>query len=118
MMFRIDSIKHAARKEAWYGDGTAYNPFRKTTRSSSWAGRPLDLEAACDVDDGPPPLTAVSSDPGSPVRHYGVDGIVNNSGEGKPEEVEMTSAHRRPSALGSEETAVENLSSGDRKSVV
>jgi Ca2+:H+ antiporter len=32
-MPNIDSIKRAARKEAWYGD--SYNPFRKV-RSSTW----------------------------------------------------------------------------------
>jgi Ca2+:H+ antiporter len=44
-MSNIDSIKRAARKEAWYGD--SYNPFRKV-RSSTW-GTQRDEEQA----DGP-----------------------------------------------------------------
>ncbi|KAI9644344.1 hypothetical protein NHQ30_007701 [Ciborinia camelliae] len=31
----MDSTKRAARKEAWHGPGTAWNPFSKTTRRSS-----------------------------------------------------------------------------------
>ena len=34
-MPNADSIKHAARREAWYGD--SYNPFRKVGRSSTWS---------------------------------------------------------------------------------
>jgi Ca2+:H+ antiporter len=34
-MSNIDSIKRAARKEAWYGE--SYNPFRKVKRSSTWS---------------------------------------------------------------------------------
>jgi len=34
-MSNIDSIKRAARKEAWYGP--SYNPFRKVGRSNTWS---------------------------------------------------------------------------------
>lgn len=42
-MPNIDSIKRAARKEAWYGD--SYNPFRKV-RSSTWNTPRVDEEQA------------------------------------------------------------------------
>ena len=65
IMWRTDTIKRAARKEAWYGDGTAkYNPFRKTTRSSSWAqpSKQRDPEQGDRVEDQPP-LTNVQTAP-------------------------------------------------------
>jgi len=57
-MAGIDTIKRAARKEAWYGD--PYNPFRKMTRSSTWAQPPSptgtgrDVEAAIGAEDASP----------------------------------------------------------------
>jgi Ca2+:H+ antiporter len=41
-MLFLDSIKRAARQEAWYGDSN--NPFRKTTRRSTFPAQPLDEE--------------------------------------------------------------------------
>jgi Ca2+:H+ antiporter len=54
-MPNIDSIKRAARKEAWYGD--SYNPFRKV-RSSTW-GTQRDEEQA----DGRNNLSQVQTEP-------------------------------------------------------
>ncbi|TVY56749.1 Vacuolar calcium ion transporter, partial [Lachnellula cervina] len=47
-MFRLDSIKRQARKEAWYGD--SMNPFRKTGRSSTWHDH-NDIESAHGAED-------------------------------------------------------------------
>ncbi|KAH6676645.1 Sodium/calcium exchanger protein-domain-containing protein [Halenospora varia] len=44
-MFKIDSIRREARKEAWYGEGTGYNPWRKMGRSSTTPVVSRDLEA-------------------------------------------------------------------------
>ncbi|TAQ90115.1 hypothetical protein B7494_g1579 [Chlorociboria aeruginascens] len=66
-MFRTDTIKRAARKEAWYGD--SYNPFRKTIRSSTWAqpavptGEGRDVEAARGTDDDGSRLATVNTEP-------------------------------------------------------
>jgi Ca2+:H+ antiporter len=61
----IDTIKRAARKEAWYGD--SYNPFRKTMRSNTFGGQSSkDLEAGRGVDDGSQ-LSEVRTEP----LHYG-----------------------------------------------
>ncbi|KAH8678936.1 Sodium/calcium exchanger protein-domain-containing protein [Tricladium varicosporioides] len=44
-MLKIDSIRREARKEAWYGEGTGYNPWRKMGRSSTTPVASRDLEA-------------------------------------------------------------------------
>jgi Ca2+:H+ antiporter len=66
----LDSIKRAARKEAWYGD--SYNPFRKVN-SNNWAAHG-DEEQGDSVREAP--LSMVHSEPipespreSDPVEH-------------------------------------------------
>lgn len=88
----IDSIKRAARKEAWYGD--SYNPFRKTTRSSSWAqpskpkGVNRDLEGADGVEDQP--LSTVRTEPSPEPSNHFEEGVRNEPYQAQ--DVEMTKA--------------------------
>jgi Ca2+:H+ antiporter len=115
-MWRADSIKRAARKEAWYGDGTAkYNPFRKTTRSSSWAQpskSDRDIERGDGVEDQAP-LAVVHTEPlpESPRfdNHEHANGREHGhsygiSEDAKPEDVEMTKADGRSSEPTSDTT--------------
>jgi Ca2+:H+ antiporter len=73
-MSSIDSIKRAARKEAWYSD--SWNPFRKNMRrSSTWTTssepiREKDIEAGRgdrggirEEDEGTSPLTGIQTEP-------------------------------------------------------
>jgi len=94
MFLRADSIKRAARKEAWYGDGTGLNPFRKTTRrANSWThpskptGVNRDVEAA--AEDETFALSNVQTEPIPESPKYGEHEIRRGS---KPEELEMTTA--------------------------
>jgi len=72
---RTDSIKRAARKEAWYGE--SWNPFRKTTRSPT--GLSNDLESQR--------LATSSTSAAEPGRGSSQDGInedsKNGNGNGK-----------------------------------
>jgi len=52
MFYNVDAIKRKARKEAWYGSGNEYNPFRKTTRSSTWSNPQKPQGAARDIEAG------------------------------------------------------------------
>lgn len=93
-MVKIDSIKRAARKEAWYGD--SYNPFRKTTRSSSWTqpSKPKGLDR--DVENGnvaedQSPLSAVQTEPLPESPHFDShDHAIRQ--DAKTDETEMTAA--------------------------
>jgi Ca2+:H+ antiporter len=85
----IDSIKRSAHREAWYSD--SLNPFRKTTRSSSWAHPPGSNGANRDLEEGDrvedqSPLSAVQTEPlpEFPSRF--------EHDSPKPEEAEMTKA--------------------------
>ncbi|TVY73261.1 Vacuolar calcium ion transporter [Lachnellula suecica] len=65
-MWRSDTIKREARKEAWYGDNNM-NPFRKTVRRSTTypsGTRPDDVESALSADADSPTLSNVQTDPG------------------------------------------------------
>ena len=96
----IDSIKRAARKEAWYSD--SYNPFRKV-RSNTWnPPRPRDEE-----NDGVRDqyhLSNVQTEPiaESPYRgDFGDEANAIRRGS-KPEEAEMTKAPGAPEGRSSE----------------
>jgi Ca2+:H+ antiporter len=109
MFYRVDAIKRKARKEAWYGDGSTYNPFRKTTRSSTWSNpqRPQDVEGGESLEREAPLAHARSEPiPESPRSAHIHD-------ESKPEEFEMTRAgsisNGRTSHPNSDKTAVERL---------
>ena len=112
-MAGLDSIKRAARKEAWYSD--SYNPFRKNmTRSRSWgpSRAPEDIERG--VNGGT--LEATSTAPAHRrSSQYETDNIRRGS---KENEHEMTSAGNgtgsgagKEREADSEETAVERSNS-------
>ncbi|KAG9245256.1 Sodium/calcium exchanger protein-domain-containing protein [Calycina marina] len=50
--FNMHAIKRQARKEAWYGEGSALNPFHKTTRSSTWSVSQKPRDATKDIEAG------------------------------------------------------------------
>jgi len=109
-MWRADSIKREARREAWYGDSS--NPFRKVgVRSNTWntpARKQEDLESG--KDDR---LGHVKSEPfGS---SSGMNGGDSNSLRRPSKEVEMTTAHgpgrsSDPDSTTTAETLVEKQS--------
>jgi Ca2+:H+ antiporter len=125
-MSSIDSIKRAARKEAWYSD--SWNPFRKNMRrSSTWTTssepiREKDIEAGRgdrggirEEDEGTSPLTGIQTEP---VFHS--PGFSSSSDNGarrgsKENEASMTGAStingKATREAESEETAVERRSS-------
>jgi Ca2+:H+ antiporter len=116
-MTNIDSIKRAARKEAWYGD--SYNPFRKNmVRSHTSPLHQGDLEAQVSqpsragVEENNP-LSAIATDP---IPQSPVFGSIDNSARpaSKENEYQMTSAttsgQGKQREGDSEETAVEKES--------
>jgi Ca2+:H+ antiporter len=116
----IDQIKRQARKEAWYGD--SYNPFRKTTRSHTWAAHPpvvTDPELGLGRgNDGSSPLSTVATEPipESP-RGTNHDASYDIRRGSKNEDYEMTKAggsSSRPSDPDSEVTVVERPSNRPR----
>ncbi|RDW80388.1 putative Ca2+-transport (H+ exchange) protein [Coleophoma crateriformis] len=97
-MFRVDSIKRAARKEAWYSD--SYNPFRKTTKSNTWGpSRQPDIEEG----DGIQSLEPVRPYQTSPESPTGL-GAINDDGirTTKAEESQMTKANGAGESRSSE----------------
>ena len=83
-MYRIDSIKREARKEAWYGD--SMNPFRKTVRSSTWHDH-NDLESANGAEDD----TSLSNVQTEPIGHSsGLNGGDDVRRPSKTDEFQMT----------------------------
>ncbi|TVY33572.1 Vacuolar calcium ion transporter [Lachnellula subtilissima] len=89
-MYRIDSIKRQARKEAWYGD--SMNPFRKTGRSSTWHN-PNDIESANGAED----QISLSNVQTEPIGHSsGLNGGDDVGASSKNEELKMTT----PSGAG------------------
>jgi Ca2+:H+ antiporter len=123
-MASIDSIKRAARKEAWYSD--SWNPFRKNMRrSSTWTTssepiREKDIEAGRggrggirEEDEGTLPLAGVQTEPTfhSPAFSSSSDGVRRGS---KENEASMTGAStingKQTREAESEETAVERQS--------
>jgi Ca2+:H+ antiporter len=114
-MANIDSIKRAARKEAWYGD--SYNPFRKNMVRSNTA--PLhhgDLEAQTSQTsragvEEESPLSAIATDP---IPHSPVFSSIDNTARraSKENEYQMTTAttsgQGKQREGDSEETAVES----------
>lgn len=96
-MYNIDTIKRAARKEAWYGD--SYNPFRKV-RSSTWTAS-RDEEHA----DPQNALSQVQTEPlpESPHRDFAHDSDA-------PLNTEPTMTTARPSEPGSGTTSAEKES--------
>ena len=115
-MANIDSIKRAARKEAWYSD--SYNPFRKNmVRSNTSPLRSSDLEAQrsrAGVEEESP-LSAIVTDP---IPHSPAFASIDNPARrtSKENEYKMTSASPNTTGPGkqreadSEETAVERQS--------
>jgi Ca2+:H+ antiporter len=108
-MWRADSIKREARKEAWYGDSS--NPFRKVgmTRSNTWN----NTRKQDDPELGREELRHMQSEPmGSSSGMNGDDGVRRPS---KISEVEMTKAHgpgrsSDPESATTGETLVEKQS--------
>src|SRR4051812_17385599 len=95
-MANIDSIKRAARKEAWYGD--SYSRVLKTTRSSTWGhrsnpkGANRDVEAADNVEYSSP-LSNVQTEPIPESPHYGEGEHRHGMGRDfSPSDTEMTKA--------------------------
>ncbi|TVY88604.1 Vacuolar calcium ion transporter [Lachnellula willkommii] len=83
-MYRLDSIKRQARKEAWYGD--SMNPFRKTGRSSTWHGH-NDIESAHGAEDE----TSLSNVQTEPIgRSSGLNGEDHVRRSSKTDEFSMT----------------------------
>ena len=114
-MSGLDAIKRQARKEAWYAD--SYNPFRKVTRSSTWASPPSptgldrDAEAGRGGLDEEPPLSAVATEPIRHSQQFGSDDRIRR--KSKDQEYEMTKAegnNGRSSAPESGSTMVETQS--------
>ncbi|RDW69266.1 putative Ca2+-transport (H+ exchange) protein [Coleophoma cylindrospora] len=98
-MFRVDSIKRAARKEAWYSD--SYNPFRKTTKSNTWGpSRQGDIESGGDGIQSLEPVRPYQTSPESP---NGL-GAINDDGIQtiKAEENHMTKANGAGESRSSE----------------
>jgi hypothetical protein len=87
MAFNLHSIKRAARQEAWYGESA--NPFRKTTRRSTFPARPLDEASWSDTH----------------VPHY--------DDTGRDEPPSMSPA--RPGGIEAEEAATVSSPSGERE---
>ncbi|KAM3081657.1 hypothetical protein ACMFMG_005109 [Clarireedia jacksonii] len=98
-MLFLDSIKRAARKEAWYGDSK--NPFRKTTRrSSTFPVQPLDEESRVGMTQAV--LRPVSTEPGPRGGSS-----YSETREFRPRaEEEKLNAEARPSNPGTDETVV------------
>lgn len=114
-MSGLDTVKRAARKEAWYGD--SYNPFRKNMqRTRTWSGNGAnDIEANADGADGRP-LSVSQTEPNYPPRSPD-EGDAIGRPSSKENEMHMTSARTTTNSRGekvreadSEETAVERQS--------
>jgi Ca2+:H+ antiporter len=124
-MANIDSIKRAARKEAWYSD--SYNPFRKNMkRSSTWTSsggnREKDLEAGQlgtggireEAEGGTSPLSGVQTEPiySSPQFSSGSDGGARRGSKENEHSMSGASPNGKPTRepTESEDTAVERQS--------
>jgi Ca2+:H+ antiporter len=125
-MASIDTIKRAARKEAWYSD--SWNPFRKNMRrSNTWtqsssANREKDIEAGgdgrngnMDEEGGTSPLSGTRTEPTFPSRGFSSTSDNGPRRASKENEHSMTGASTidgNPAREAeSEETAVETRSS-------
>jgi len=124
---RIDTIKRAARKEAWYSD--SWNPFRKNMgprRASTWTtasepNREKDIERGGrdgvldEGDENPSPLSGVQTEPTFHSQGFS-SGSLNLNGArrgSKENEHSMSGAGtngKQTQEAGSEETAVERRS--------
>jgi Ca2+:H+ antiporter len=124
-MPNLDSIKRAARKEAWYSD--SWNPFRKNMgprRASTWttASEPIrekDIERGGrdgvleEGDEGGSPLSGVQTEPVFPSSRFGSGSDNGARRASKENEQSMSGAGQngKPSREAeSEETAVERQS--------
>ncbi|PQE09171.1 putative Ca2+-transport (H+ Ca2+ exchange) protein [Rutstroemia sp. NJR-2017a BBW] len=103
-MLFLDSIKRAARQEAWYGDSN--NPFRKTTRRSTFPAQPLDEEKNVGMgQEGV--LRPVSTEPGPRG-----ESSYSETREFRPRaDEEKANAEPRPSDPSTDETIVARESS-------
>ncbi|KAL3423952.1 calcium/proton exchanger [Phlyctema vagabunda] len=107
--FNMHTIKRAARKEAWYSD--SYNPFRKTTRSSTWGPtREDDLETGDALASGGPVSHSITA-PESSWRANEANGSESTKAEEK-EMVNLDAATPggRPSDPESGSTVVDRQS--------
>lgn len=122
-MAGLDSIKRAARKEAWYSD--SWNPFRKNMRrSSTWTttSQPTtekDIEAArsrggiLEEEEGSSPLSGVQTEPTFHSPQFSPsseNGVRRGSKEGEYEMTSAKGANGKQREADSEETAVERQS--------
>ncbi|PQE04568.1 putative Ca2+-transport (H+ Ca2+ exchange) protein [Rutstroemia sp. NJR-2017a BVV2] len=100
----MHSIKRAARQEAWYGDSN--NPFRKTTRRSTFPAQPPDEEKSVGMgQEGV--LRPVSTEPGPRG-----ESSYSETREFRPRaDEEKTNAEPRPSDPSTDETIVARQSS-------
>ncbi len=111
----LDTIKRAARKEAWYGD--SYNPFRKTMRprSNTFGGqssKDRDLEAGTGVQDETP-LSAIRTEPLHGSRPFDEAEEIRPSSkedEHRTEKANDAAASSRPSDPDSDTAIVEKRS--------
>ncbi|RDL39905.1 putative Ca2+-transport (H+ exchange) protein [Venustampulla echinocandica] len=104
-----DSVRRAARKEAWYGD--SMNPFRKISRAATvpTPGVDRDIEAAQGVEDETP-LSNVQTEPmprASNINDYN-DTVEELKPHGQPAQDQVL--ERRGSEPQSGTTAVEKQS--------
>lgn len=103
-MLFLDSIKRAARQEAWYGESN--NPFKKTTRRSTFPAQPLDEEKSVGMgQEGV--LRPVSTEPGPRG-----ESSYSETREFRPRaQEEKSNTEPRPSDPSTDETIVGRQSS-------
>ncbi|RFU30336.1 hypothetical protein B7463_g6016, partial [Scytalidium lignicola] len=86
--FKIHSIRHEARKEAWKND--SYNPFRKTIGKNLNRAQTMDVEAGDGVAEDGNRLRVIQTEPAP--RSPSAENFDDDNAEAdvKPEEYEMT----------------------------
>jgi Ca2+:H+ antiporter len=120
-MAGLDSIKRAARKEAWYSD--SWNPFRKNLRRSKTWDASSDPTGEKDIEFGhsgrgriseeaASPLSVVQTEPTFSYSHFSTSSGSNGFRRGSKEnEHEMTSVAgingKQREAADGEETALD-----------
>jgi Ca2+:H+ antiporter len=117
-MANIDSIKRAARKEAWYSD--SWNPFRKNMgprRSNTEPLREKDIESGGqgiveEGDDNSSPLTGVQTEPAfhSPGFSSSSDNGARRASKENEHAMSGGANGKQTREAESEETAVERQS--------
>lgn len=109
MTFNLHQTKRAARKEAWYGEGGEWNPFRETRSNTSTLDRPRPINTRLSLVNEPTSTNACTgsegraSDPehGSAIQSpLDKSGIFTRFHKEKPDDLKEDEPKNRQTTAG------------------